>query len=57
VIYLKVAHVEDNDCDIFSFSNIHTALRYILSEQLNDWIMSDMAFEEFPIEDYTYISS
>lgn len=55
MIYLKIAHVDDNDCDVFSFSTIHRAVRYLLDNNESEWIMSDIPFEEFQLSDYTYI--
>jgi len=52
MVYLKVAH---NDCDIFSFSTLHRAVRYIHEENITEYILSDIPFEEFPLNDYTYI--
>ena len=53
MIYLQVEHVDDEDYDYFSFSNIHRAIRYIFDENISRYSLSD-----FPIlkeDDYTYI--
>lgn len=57
MIYMKVAHVDDNDCDIFSFSSLDRAVKYIYEEHISEFILSDIIFEEFPEGDYTYIES
>jgi hypothetical protein len=56
--YLKVAHVDDNDADYFSFSSIDAVIRYLYNEELligGEWQLSSVLFEEMPEQDYTYI--
>jgi hypothetical protein len=56
MIYLKIAHTNDNDADYFVFDNLKAALVYIEHNKESEWVMSDMPFEEMPLEDYTRIS-
>ena len=55
MIYLKVAHTNDNDADYFSFSNLLQAVGYIVDNNESDWIMSDILFEEVSENDYTFV--
>lgn len=55
MIFLRVAHVEDDDWDYFSFSDMLRAIAYLVNEGVTHWEMSDYGFEEFPLQDYTYI--
>ena len=52
-IYLKVAHVDDDDADYFVFPNLDSALSYIHNEDITELVMSDIIFEEMPECDYT----
>lgn len=53
--YLKIAHVDDNDFDLFSFDSLDAAIYYIKSREETDWVLSDTIFEEYPADDYTHI--
>ena len=53
--YLKVAHVDDNDCDLYSFSDVRYAAQYILDESLVKFMLSDCLDDEFLDSDYTFI--
>lgn len=55
MVYLKVAHTNDNDADYFVFDNLQAAFRYIEAGE-SEWVMSDMPFEEMPLQDYTHIT-
>jgi len=57
MIYLKIAHTEDNDADYFSFLSILAAEDYIRDEKISEWVMSDFMFEEVSESDYTFIGS
>ncbi len=56
MIYLKVAHSEDNDCDLFKFNTIVAAIAYLEKWQVTDWIMSDIQFEEYDTDEYEYVN-
>jgi hypothetical protein len=53
--YLAVDHTEDEDADYFMFTSLHLAVRYIQEEKLHAWMLCDEPFEEFPLDDYTFI--
>jgi hypothetical protein len=55
-IYLKVAHVEDEDADYFVFKDLAQAISYVCAEELDEWVMSPIRFEEVPPDDYTAIA-
>jgi len=57
MIYLKVAHVDDEDADYFSFSGILSAANYILDEHITEYFLSDIMSEEVSESDYTFIES
>ena len=57
MIYLKMAHIEDNDADYFAFGTLEKAIEYMNDEQIidGDWQLSSVMFEEIPEGDYTLI--
>lgn len=55
MIYLKVAHTNDNDADYFKFSKLGDAINYIVDEEIYEYVLSDIRFEEMPEDDYTYV--
>lgn len=56
MIYLKVAHVDDNDADYFRFYDLIRAAKYIADNKEQEWVMTDERFEEMPLEgDYTFV--
>ena len=55
MIYLKVAHVDDEDADYFKFTTLQRAIDFIEVNSESEWVMSDIMFEEMPPNDYTLI--
>lgn len=55
MIYLSVKHTNDEDEDLFSFSSIEKAVKYIEEENLVEWFMSD-TIVFYMEDDYTYIN-
>ncbi len=57
MVYLKVAHADDNDADYFKFDNVLDAATYITINGEEEWVMSDIPFEEMPLQDYTHVTA
>jgi hypothetical protein len=53
MIYLKVAHVEDDDVDLYEFKSILSCAEYIHDNAVFNYVISDHIFEEYPEGDYT----
>ena len=56
MIYLKIAHSEDNDADYFTFPDLFSVLLYIHRESIEEFVISDIMFEEVSANDYTPVS-
>lgn len=54
-LYLKVAHTNDDDWDLFSFTSIERARAYILMNKIEGWSLSDTLFDAFKHDDYTFV--
>ncbi len=57
MVYLQVEHTNDNDCDLFKFDDVFTAYRYIKTEELERWMLTDYPMGPFNDNDHTYIMS
>jgi hypothetical protein len=55
MIYLKISHTNDEDADYFRFSGLKAATDYLIMNDECDWVMSDIPFEEMPLNDYTFV--
>jgi hypothetical protein len=55
MIYLRIEHTDGDDADYLKFSGLKAATDYLIMNQAHDWIMTDTPFEEFPLDDYTFV--
>lgn len=56
MVYLEVAHVEDNGSDLFKFNSLERAVRYITSEEIVDYALADIPeYFGYGQDEYTHI--
>jgi len=50
---MEVGHIEDNDSDYFSFSNLSEAVKFIEEEDIRDFELTDNP--KLPASEYTFV--
>jgi hypothetical protein len=55
MIYVKVAHTNDEDSDYFKFDNLRAAYVQIEYDSVVDYVISDSLIDNVPEDDYDYL--
>lgn len=62
MVYMRVAHTNDGDEDLFSFSSILSAANYVLDEHISEYEITDYVgqmgiFGNYQPDDFTFIGT